>query len=118
MRSILIIFLYLLIISCEDTSTNNTKKYYEVKYRVDGTAETVFVTIESQDGGTSQFNDVSPPWNYIFDEKQPEGTFVYISAQNMTNAGSVIVEIYRDGEIFKQTVSSGSYVIATASGSL
>lgn len=87
-----------------------------VKYEVTGTANTVDVTYENEDGGTSQESDVSVPWSYTFDGEP--GDFVYISAQNQGESGSVTVTIYTDGDEFKSSTSEGSYVIATASGTL
>jgi len=46
-----------------------------------------------------------------------QGTFLYISAQNDSSSGSVVVKIIVDGVVFKQSTSSGAYAIATASGS-
>ena len=54
----------------------------------------------------------------MFSEKKSPGTFVYVSAQNNQASGTVVVTIYRDGEVFKTSTSMGAYVIATASGSL
>jgi hypothetical protein len=42
--------------------------------------------------------------------------FVYISAQN--NQDNVTVKIIVDGDTFKESTSTGAYVIATASGLL
>ena len=90
--------------------------YYDVKYEVTGTTTTVDITMENEDGGVSQYSDVSVPWSYEF--RRIEDSFVYISAQNQQASGSVIVKIYTDGSVFKSSTSSGAYVIATASGSL
>lgn len=87
-----------------------------VKYKVTGTADTVDVTYENSDGGTSQESDVSVPWSYSFTGEP--GDFVYISAQNQGQTGTVTVTIYTDGDVFKTSTSEGAYVIATASGSL
>ena len=110
-------FILLLFIGCE-TSTDSQSKRYSVRYEVTGTAKTVFITIENDTGGTSQYADVSIPWTYNFRTRKEEGTFVYVSAQNQGETGSVTASIYRDEVLFKTSTSSGSYVIATASGSL
>jgi len=89
---------------------------YDVEYKVTGTAFTVDVTYVNEDGGTSQESDVSVPWSYSF--RRAEGEFVYISAQNQGNTGTVKVIIFRDGYLFKTSTSEGAYVIATASGTL
>ena len=87
-----------------------------VEYEVTGSASKVDVTYENEDGGTSQESDVSVPWSYSF--KGYSGDFVYISAQNQGETGSVTVTIYKNGSVFKTSTSSGAYVIATASGTL
>jgi hypothetical protein len=86
----------------------------DVQYKVTGTAGAVDITIENEDGGTSQFDDVALPWQYDF--KVQPGAFVYVSAQNQMQSGEITVMIYRDGELFKRSTSAGAYVIATASG--
>ncbi|MBL7087099.1 MAG: hypothetical protein ISS28_08435 [Candidatus Cloacimonetes bacterium] len=110
-RSIFLLPLLFLIFGCElfDTSI-------DVEYKVTGTASRVDVTYENEGGGTSQESNVSVPWTYSFTGEP--GDFVYISAQNQGQSGSVTVTIYTDGDKFKTSTSSGAYVIATASGSL
>lgn len=88
----------------------------QVKYEVTGTAALVDITIENEDGGTSQFSGVATPWSYNF--SAPQDAFVYVSAQNQTDAGSVTTSIYVNAELFKVSTSSGAYVIATAYGSV
>ena len=88
----------------------------KVKYEVTGSANRVDVTYENEDGGISQENNVIVPWSYSF--KGDSGDFVYISAQNQGESGTVTVTIYKDGSKFKRSTSSGAYCIASASGSL
>ncbi len=88
---------------------------YRVKYVVEGTADEVDVTYASVGGGTAQESNVSVPWEYTF--KTERGEFLYISAQNCGKSGTVTVKIYVDEHLYKETTSSGAYVIATASGS-
>jgi len=87
-----------------------------VKYEVTGTAQTVDITLSNKEEGTSQFGDVSVPWSMSF--VAPRGNFVYLSAQNQGQTGTVICTIYINGDQFKSSTSSGAYVIATASGSI
>ena len=87
----------------------------EVIYEVNGTADKVDVTLHNATGGTEQHSSVSVPIRYPFGRFSD--TFLYISAQNQGEYGTVRVSIYVDGEIFKTSSSSGAYVIATASGS-
>lgn len=109
---ILIALLVLATASCDNPLDSSIK----VKYKVTGTADTVDVTYENADGGTSQESDVDVPWSYSFTGEP--GDFVYISAQNQGQTGTVTVTIYTDGDVFKTSTSEGAYVIATASGSL
>ena len=88
----------------------------ECEYKVTGSANTVDVTYSNESEGTSQESNVSIPWTYSFDGE--EGQFVYISAQNQGETGSVTVTIYRNGKKIETSTSNGAYVIATASGSL
>lgn len=88
----------------------------DVKYSVSGTASSVSLTYENEDGGTSQVSSVPLPWSYSF--KAKEGDFLYISAQNNSSSGSVNVKISVNGDTRKSSSSDGAYVIATASDSL
>ncbi len=127
-----IIFLLLLSVFLFACELDNPK---EVEYKVTCTAtpNLVDLTIENEDGRTSQFSDVATPWTYTFDiekddygvfvyvfdiEKDDYGVFVYVSAQNQQDHGSVTATIYVDGSQFKTSTSTGAYVIATASGSV
>lgn len=86
----------------------------DIEYVVEGTAKSVFITVATADGGTAQAT-VNVPWRSPknrFNDK----AFVYISAQNQGSTGTVIAKILSDGKVIKETVSSGAYVIATASG--
>jgi len=87
-----------------------------VIYKVTGSASRVDVTYENEDGGTSQESNVSVPWSYSFEANYD--TFVYISAQNQGESGTVTLTIYINGGKWKTSTSSGAYCIATASGIL
>lgn len=92
-----------------------------IKYEVTGTASSVDLTIENKGGGTSQFSNVSLPWKYEFTKQKNDEydfVFLYVSAQNNGSFGTVTSTIYVDGDSWKSSTSSGSYVVATASGSL
>lgn len=91
---------------------------YSVRYEVTGTCSTVDVTIENEGGGVSQYADVAVPWRYSFPKAVGPDTFVYVSAQNQQQYGSVTATIYVDGRNWRSSTSSGAYVIATASGML
>lgn len=83
-------------------------------YTISGTAPSVDITMSNAGGGTEQFSGVSIPWSRTFGAKKDD--FLYISAQNNGDAGSVSVEIFVNGSKIKSAFSSGAYVIATASG--
>jgi hypothetical protein len=87
----------------------------DIEYVVEGSAKTASVTYATNGGGTAQ-GDVAIPWRSS-KSNFSDGQFMYISAQNNGNTGSVIVKIVSNGTVIKQTISSGAYVIATASGS-
>jgi len=94
--------------------TNWDGNYY-VKYSVTGTASTVNITIENESGGTSQYSDVTLPWEYSFKAYAGTGTydylFVYVSAQNQGSSGSVTATIYYkkyEGDQFQMYKTSTS----------
>lgn len=87
----------------------------EVIYEITGTADKVDVTLSNASGGTEQYDDVYLPKKY--DYGSFSDSFLYISAQNQGDSGSVTVSIYINGRLFKTSRSSGAYVIASASGS-
>lgn len=86
-----------------------------VEYRVTGSAYSVFITYANKTEGTSQ-EYANVPWTYSWSGAK-SGQFLYVSAQNQWDTGSVTVEIYKNGNLFKTSTSTGAYVIATASGS-
>ncbi len=95
---------------------NELSKDHDVKYEVTGSAQSADITYQNEDGGTSQLSDEPLPWSISF--KGDAMDFVYVSAQNKGETGSVTATIYKDGEQFKSSTSSGAYVIASADGSL
>ena len=72
------------------------------------------VTLNNSSGGTEQFDNVPVPHTYSY--KTFSDDFLYISAQNQGDSGSVTVSIYLKGDLYKTSTSVGAYVIATASG--
>jgi hypothetical protein len=87
-----------------------------VTYYVTGSASSVSVTYQNGTGGTEQRDAVSLPWNATFD--MDEGDFVYLAAQNQGDSGTVTCSIRADGQLVKQSTSTGAYVIASCSGSV
>lgn len=90
---------------------------YTVRYEVTGTARYVSITLENDSGGTEQLDKTSVPWSRTYYGFR-RGDFVYLSAQNQGDSGSVVATIYVNGSQWKQSESTGAYVIATASGSV
>ncbi len=112
MKKILwLVLLLFLLAGCELFDTSR-----DVEYTAVCSSGTVDLTIENRDGGTSQFSDVPTPWSYSFTGEVDD--FVYVSAQNNQDNGTVTVKIIVDGDTFKSSISSGAYVIASAYGSL
>jgi hypothetical protein len=70
----------------------------------------------SNSGGDTEQRTITSRWTYDF--KGEKDQFLYVSAQNNNSSGTVDVVINVDGTRFKNASSSGSFVIATASGSL
>jgi hypothetical protein len=77
-------------------------------------AKFVSVTMNSPTGGTEQYSTIVVPHKFTYNQFYDR--FLYISAQNHDESGSVTVTIYVYGQVFKTSTSSGAYVIATASG--
>ena len=96
------------------TPSSTPVSYPTIVYEITGTATYASVTLNNGGGGTEQYSNVSIPWSYT--EKSFSDNFLYVSAQNQGDRGTVTVKIYVDGELFKTSTSSGAYVIASASG--
>ena len=88
----------------------------EVEYRITGSARTCSVTYENAAGGTSQAR-LTIPWSYSRGASPSD--FLYVSCQidSGGDSGSISVNIYRNGDLFKFASASGFPNIATASGS-
>ncbi|MCI0728860.1 MAG: hypothetical protein L0332_19390 [Chloroflexi bacterium] len=103
---------------------------YRIKYAVTGTASRASLTYSNAQGGTEQIT-VELPWESDMGYF-PAGDFVYISAQNDSESGSVICEIWqrpdnpswsgslRTDQVFekaKTSTSQGAFAIASCDGS-
>lgn len=86
-----------------------------VGYSVDGTARSVDITMNNKQGNTEQLDDVPLPWHGYVGELDC-GAFVYVSAQNQGETGTVTCEIVVGSAVLETATSSGSYVIASCSG--
>ncbi len=90
-------------------------KSYKVTYKVGGTADRASITIQNASGGTEQ-KSVSVPWSTSF-EGRP-GQFVYLSAQNKSEYGTVKATIELNGTTVQEASSNEEYGIASVSGSI
>ena len=97
----------------EETSSPGSNAGKEVIYKVSGSGGQASVTYQNAGGGTEQA-EVALPWSQTI--TAPSGGFVYISAQNKGAYGSVTCEIDLDGKVYKTSISTGEYGIATCSG--
>jgi hypothetical protein len=73
------------------------------------------LTMENGTGGTEQKEGVVLPYTRTISMKK--GDFMYISAQNALDHGTIKCEILVNGVTFKKAESSGAYTIATCNGS-
>lgn len=88
---------------------------YKVMYEITGSAGSVSITLSNAQGGTEQ-GDYSLPFRVTI--SMHKGDFVYISAQNNGETGSVTCKIWVNGVVWKESTSAGAYVIADCSGSI
>lgn len=103
--------LFVVLVACGGSSGPSLPS---VTYTVSGSAREVSVTYANASEGTSQAT-VSVPWSHSFTCTK-SGQFLYISAQNQGQTGTVTVRITKGGTTYKESTSSGAFVIATASG--
>ena len=96
------------------TSDYSAPTTYSVIYKITGTASRASLTYENEQGGTEQ-TVVKIPWQKSMTVTR--GAFLYLSAQNEGERGSVTCEIWVDNVKWKESTSSGAYVIASCSGS-
>lgn len=99
---------------------HETARFVEVLYEVDGSATTADLTLELP-SGTSQQNGVGVPvttesGKHGLTAKFPRGSFVYLSAQNGGDTGTITCRITVDGIVISENTSSGAYAIAACDG--
>lgn len=88
-------------------------KDVEVKYEVSGTARNVLLTWMNEDGGIEQgYYKLPFSKNFLMEF----GSSVSLVAQNQGNSGSVKCKIYLDDVLYKESTSSGAYVLVTCNG--
>jgi hypothetical protein len=94
----------------------------KVRYEVTGTTDMASLTYETPTG-TSQQSDIDIPMTikdtgaHYLELTFQSGAFVYISAQNSEDTGSVTCRITTDsGDVIAENTASGAYAIATCKG--
>ena len=97
-----------------DNSPSCSSSPDTVRYEVSGTAESVDISLSNAMGGFEQYKNVRLPYSVSYSDYRDD--FVYISAQNNGDSGTVNVAIYVNGKLFKSSSSYGAYAIADASG--
>ena len=85
-----------------------------ITYEVGGTTDKASLTYENKDGNTEQ-KTVSLPWRLSFEAKP--GAFLYVSAQNERESGSVTCKILENNLVKETATSEGAFVIAKCSRS-
>lgn len=88
-----------------------------VVYEVEGTADSVSITIQTPSGSSQAANRAVP----LTSDGSPgieiagftAGDFVYLSAQNEGEYGTVTCRISVDGDVVSEVTSTGAYTIAT-----
>jgi len=106
----------MLVIGLSVSCSNPFDSSIDVRYEVTGSAESVNITYENLNGGISQVTGMPLPWSMTI--SGDPGDYVYLSAFNQGETGSVTVTIYKNGDVFKRASSEGSHVTASVSGTL
>ena len=88
---------------------------HNIGYKVSGTANNYDVTLTAPNGNTTQYNGVGES---TWTATSSSGNWVYLSAQNNNDQGTVTVTITVDGSVFKTATSTGAYCIAEVDGDI
>jgi hypothetical protein len=116
------------VLACGETPTTGANQQpayqppagHSVKIEVTGSPAEIATDVTYQDlasNDTAQDSGRAVPYWRSW-ANVPNGTWVYISAQNDDDRGSITCSVYVDGKLWKTTTSNGGYVICTASGFL
>lgn len=108
--------LFLAICSLCVSCSNPFDYSIDLRYEVTGSAGTVNITYENLNGGISQVSGRQLPWSVTL--TADPGDYVFLSAVNTGETGSVTVTIFDDGDVFKRATSEGAHVTASVSGNL
>lgn len=104
-----------------DANSSSFGGTVDVLYEVEGTAKGTNLTLESGTG-TLQLNGKAVPLANKSTGKRgitatmSRGAFVYISAQNTGDTGTITCRISVDGVVISSNTSSGGYAIASCKG--
>jgi hypothetical protein len=90
---------------------------HEVTYRWSGTARSASVTIENSQGNTEQASNAAVPEDITF-QSRDDMLFLYLSAQNNGESGTLLCELVVDGIVVETSRASGAYTICDVSGRL
>jgi adenosylcobinamide amidohydrolase len=85
-----------------------------VRYEVTGNADSVDITVNTDSGGTEQYNDVGVPWRMEYGGFSESYTYIY--AHNNGDYGTINIFIYVNGKLFRSATSSGPYCYAVVYG--
>lgn len=106
-----VILLFSFALACNGSSVRTI----DVVYEFSGSAKEVSITYSNKNGDTEQRNGIKNNQSIQFQDV-PINNFLYISSQNQTDSGTIVVSILVNGKEWKSSESSGAYAIATASG--
>jgi hypothetical protein len=104
-------------------STSRPSHRYRVVYRITGSttaadlaylnAADIFAQVEVNRTETHTFD--SPPWEYV--HYADYGDYMYISARNEEDHGTITCEILVDDEVVEKATARGAYGVAACGGS-
>lgn len=114
MKKVLFLLFSIAILGCTEPTNPPVEEWHQFYYEVTGSGDSFSVTYENADGNTSQVASVKSGWRYSW--KQKGTCWLYLSAQNNSDHGSVTVKIVREDKTVATNTSSGAYTIADVSG--
>ena len=91
---------------------------YQIRYKVEGSAQIASISFMDENTQGKILSNEQLPWEYEFNKKVPQHTYLYLSAQHNEIQGIIIVVIYRNETVFKSDTSIGEYATASAFGTL
>src|ERR1041385_8045362 len=106
------LWICLTLVCCGSSGSSNLDNSYKVTYDVVGDGTSSASITYTNEGGDTEQQEVHLPWSKSFQGQY--GEFLYISAQNKNDGGSITTYISINGNTRKTSTSSGGYVIATS----